>query len=416
MKRYILAMVAIAILVPAIHAQDDFDDIYYNPKKDNRTEDSYSKSRKQDKQSNYIADFGDVDVDQYNRRGDFYYATAIDTIGQQTENGEDFVYTQQIQKFYNPTIVVENADVLADLLEDSYGNVDIVIDNGYPAFTSVYTGGYAWTPSYYNWCMTPSWRWNHGCGTAYPSWIWGPSWTWGWDPYWAWSPSWSWGWGPSWGYYPPRPGWGPGHGLSYGYHRPNPGATRPVSPNAGWSANTRPGGVYNGRGGSSVSRRPTYGTSRPINGETYVSRPGHRVSSSASGVGGSGSGNTINGTRRWGGVDKSTVAADKKAGTVTNNNRGYGVGGSKSNGTGRGYSTGRPKTNTNSGYSTSRNNSNNNRSYDTTNSNRSYNTTNSNRSYNSGSSYRTGGNGGSGTGRATSGGGRGGGHRSGGRR
>ena len=50
-----------------------------------------------------------------------------DTIGLRAENGEDFpVYTQQIQKYYNPTIVLDNAELLADVLNNSYGNVDIV--------------------------------------------------------------------------------------------------------------------------------------------------------------------------------------------------------------------------------------------------------------------------------------------------
>ncbi len=76
-----------------------------------------------------------MDVDDYNRRG-FYYNSPVDTIGMSAEAElSDFVYTQQIQKYYNPTIVLDNSDMLADVLENSYGNVDIIInDFGIPSF------------------------------------------------------------------------------------------------------------------------------------------------------------------------------------------------------------------------------------------------------------------------------------------
>ncbi|MDE6337645.1 MAG: hypothetical protein K2L34_13860, partial [Muribaculaceae bacterium] len=119
------------------------DDIYYNPNKDKS---QTTATKKQKKQSNYIANMADMDVDLYNRR-DQYYVTPIDTIGRSVENGEDFVYTQQIQKYYNPTIVVDNADLLGDVLANAYGNVEIVInDAGLPVFTPYYS--YGWP--YYN--------------------------------------------------------------------------------------------------------------------------------------------------------------------------------------------------------------------------------------------------------------------------
>ena len=102
----------------------------------------------------------DMDVDTYNRRNQ-YYMSPVDTIGSRVENGEDFVYTQQIQKFYNPTIVVDNANVLADVLANSYGNVEIEINaGGLPVFTPYY--GYSW-PYYSNWGLSVSpWGWNVG--------------------------------------------------------------------------------------------------------------------------------------------------------------------------------------------------------------------------------------------------------------
>ncbi len=358
-----------------------------------------------------------MDVDEYNRRG-FYYETAVDTIGQAAENAEDFVYTQQIQKYYNPTIVVDNSDVLADILEDSYGNVEIVIDNGYPTFTSIYTGSYGWAPTYYNWCIRPSWTWNYAWGPVSWSWTWGPSWSWGWGygPSWAyypaWGPTWGPGWGPSWGYYPPRPPHPHHHHGYYSYNRP--GAGRPYAPNAGWSHNTRPGGNYNGvaaRPGSRPTRSPQ-ATGRPV---TNTNRNnGHRqrqtttVNRNNTPVNGTRVGNgkrtmqsskDISGQRVTNSVTNTpTLRTDK--GTSVKNNRTTTV--NKTNTT-----TARRRTTTttstdNRSYNTTTNRSN--RSYNTTNnrSNRNYNTTNnrsnsSNRSYNSGTarhssgSYRSGG-------------------------
>ena len=128
MRKIFLMLALMAVVVPALHAQD-FDDIYYNPKKDN----GQTAKKNSKKQSYYISDFSNVDVDEYNRRGT-YYTSPVDTIGANAEAGQDFVYTSQIQKYYNPTIIVDNADVLGDVLDNAYGNVEIVIDNGYPTF------------------------------------------------------------------------------------------------------------------------------------------------------------------------------------------------------------------------------------------------------------------------------------------
>ncbi len=189
MKNQLILSALVALGTPVLMAQGYFDDdIYYDPKKDQTT--SFQKKKKK---SNYIANMADMDVDTYNRRGEQYYATPIDTIGAYAENGEDFVYTQQIQKYYNPTIVVDNADVLGDLLANSYGNVEIVIDNnGLPIF-SPYTYS-PWSYRYYpGWGFNAGpWGWSVGFYDPWYSWNWG----WNWGPSWAWGPSW--GWGPSW--------------------------------------------------------------------------------------------------------------------------------------------------------------------------------------------------------------------------
>lgn len=247
MKKLLMALGVMAMSLTVAQAQ--YDDIYYNPKNDSDA--TRTTKQKKQKKSNYIADFSNMDVDAYNRAGDTYYATPVDTIGSRVGEDQDFVYTQQIQKYYNPTIVIDNADLLADVLNNSYGNVEVVINNnGIPMFSPYYSSVFYDYPFYSNRFWGPSWSWNWG-----PSWAWGPSWNWGWNwgPSWAWGPSWNWGWGPSWGW---GPGWRPGPVWGGGWHRPfyadyRPGAHRPVAPRPGWSYD-RPGGNYNG--GHNVGR------------------------------------------------------------------------------------------------------------------------------------------------------------------
>ncbi|MDE5883106.1 MAG: hypothetical protein K2H60_15405, partial [Muribaculaceae bacterium] len=180
MKHQLILSGFLLITTSTMLGQSYFDDdIYYNPNKDKS---QTTATKKQKKQSNYIANMADMDVDAYNRR-DQYYVTPIDTIGRGVENGEDFVYTQQIQKYYNPTIVVDNADLLGDVLANAYGNVEIVInDAGLPVFTPYYS--YGW-PYYNRWGFNVgTWGWNVSFYDPWYAWNWGPSW--GWGPSWAW--------------------------------------------------------------------------------------------------------------------------------------------------------------------------------------------------------------------------------------
>lgn len=259
-KRIQISIITLLACVSAIQAQDAFDDIYYNPKKSNTTT-----SSKSNKKSYYISDMGNMDVDAYNRRGEQYYVSSIDTIGSVVENGDDFVYTQQIQKYYNPTIVVDNANVLDDVLSNAYGNVDIIINNnGYPVFAPY--NYYSWNWPYYTSVWSPwSWgisfgplSWNIGWYSPWYSWNWGPAWGPGWGPGW-WGP----GPGPVWRPGPGGPGWGPGPRPMASW---SPGGNRPAAPRPGWSASTQPRpsmgmhqppvGNYNGggnRGGNRVN-------------------------------------------------------------------------------------------------------------------------------------------------------------------
>lgn len=378
MRKFILSIAMSALVIPMTYAQDDFDDIYYNPSA-NKNKTNTKKAGK--KQSNYIANFSEMDVDTYNSRG-FYYETPIDTIGSATENGEDFVYTQQVQKYYNPTIVIDNAAILEDVLENSYGNVDIQIRGGYPVFSSIYYDYYAWAPSYY-WWSYPSWRFGYVNGPF--------SWGWNVGPVWGYGPSWSWTWGPSWGWSYPHHHhhWGyPGHinrpHTHYAYNRP--GATRPVTPNSGWSHNTRPGGNY-----GSSSARPGSNVGHNTGGGRYGVTTGNNS--------GRGNRNTNMGRGRNGGNGTTSVTNRNNRVNRTETSKAT-TSTYKSNNTTTNYNSNRSYNNNSNGSS--------NRSYNsTTNSNRSYNT-GTNRS-SGGSSYRSGsGSSGRSSGGGSHGGGRGG--------
>lgn len=259
--RYLFLILGLGLCTSAF-AQSEYDDIYYNPQKDSKSSNFKGVTHGN---SNYVEDMSLVDVDAYNRRGESYYLTPIDTIGTGVGNGEDFVYTQKIQKFYNPTIVVNNADLLNDIINNSYGNVQIVYENNNPIIVSGFGGYY---PYYNNW-WGPGWNisWNWGWGPSWSwSWGWGPSWSWNYpyNPWYAgyWGPGW--GWGPAWG-------WGRPRDPYYAQHHWRPYGNGSVGPRPGWSHNTRPG--YNGshRGSSTV---------RPGSNMSVASRPeinaGHR--------------------------------------------------------------------------------------------------------------------------------------------
>ncbi len=256
MRKLLYCLTFMVLAAPLAANAQEYDDIYYNPKKDKTA--STSNNKKKKKKSYYIKDFENVDVDEYNRRGQ-YYSSPIDTIGARAENDEDFVYTQQIQKYYNPTIVIDNSDILEDVLQNSYGNVEIVFDNGLPTFAPYY--GYS-IPYYYGW--NDPWYWNWGPSWR-PSWAWGPSWSWGWGPSWAWGPSWNWGWGPSWAW---GPSWGPSWGWGGHHHHHadyRPGGRLPNRPGSNWASNTRPVGSRP-VGHPGGSRVPQYGNGNSNNG------------------------------------------------------------------------------------------------------------------------------------------------------
>lgn len=282
MKKAILLTIASLAFGFGANAYDYTDDIYYNP----RTETSSNKkvAKNNSGYSSNLVDFSTIDVDEYNRRGQYYYS-AVDTIGSYVESEPDFIYTTQIQKYYNPTIVTDNADVLNEVLNNSYGNVEIVYNyNGSPSFVpySYYNYPYYW--NYYNTWYSP-WSWNFNIGPFGFNFGWS-SW-YAWNPYWNWGPSWSWG--PSWGWAWNRPTWHPGWG--HGPHHPgwNPAPPRPMatySPGGRNNYGFNGGGLSNNRGNTFNGSASQGGASRP-GGVTANRRPAATTIQHGNNLGGS---------------------------------------------------------------------------------------------------------------------------------
>lgn len=249
------------------------DDIYYNPAKVKTEKVDKKKTTASNKKYNsnvaiyqpsdsFSFDSGsNRDIDEYNRRNQ--------TVAGQSSNDQldEFAYTRQIERFYNPEVVSGSND--AELQEYYYYSqtekpqttVNIYLQPNYRW----------WSPSwYYGWNNPWSWNWGWGYDPWLDPWYAGPSWSWnwGWGPAWSWGPSWNWGWGPAWGPswgWTPGPSWGWGHAPAY---RPSVGAMgthRPAMSTRYPSSNRRPSQNVSG----TTNRRPTNGSST-LNGQ----RPG----------------------------------------------------------------------------------------------------------------------------------------------
>lgn len=251
-KALLLSLVVVGSSVVLADEYDD--DIYYNPNRQTEFNDSY--------------DDGSVingrDVDEYNRFGG-YYETAVDTIGSGIASEQDFIYTTQIQKFYNPTIVVDNSETLSEVLENSYGNVDIILECGRPSFFTAYS--FPLTGIYFDW---NPWYWNYASNWAFYDVFYNP-WTW-----WYSTPGFCYnfwhsyfhpgvphypGWSPG---YPPHPH--PGNAPGPGYASWNPHGNNTYRVNGGWNAASAPGAnghrmtspMANGQRGNAVSGSGQY--------------------------------------------------------------------------------------------------------------------------------------------------------------
>lgn len=321
----LLAFLAIGGLCLANAQGYDDDDIYYNPSKAKKQTQKVKKTTAPavvdyPSADSYTPAPGagtDIDIDTYNRRGVF----AADTARTEARPASSFENTRNIERFYNPQVVVESPDqeLLTYYYSEPAPEVNIVINT--PGYW-----GWGYTPYYYGspwyWGTPRSW-WYYN-SWAYNPWVWGwgPSWSWTWGPSWGWGPSWSWGWGggyyPGGWNYPHRPGWA---------NRPV-GNSRPgYRPGSSVTGNHRPGYNTSGRypgyrpGSTSTDRNPGYrgggrGTNRS-NGSNYgrpsnnrnTSTPSYRNPSSGSYRGSGGSyggprGGSYGGSRSGGGAGR----------------------------------------------------------------------------------------------------------------
>lgn len=285
--RYIIAAVGLLAMAAPAMAQDYYDDIYGGPRKQSKAK---TKKQQQQTPAYQVADYApadsyapsgslQMDVDQYNRRGQFLVADSV--AADSTEIGDTFAYTRRIERFHNPDIVTESGDTtLCDYYYSTpqQTNVNVYVVDNSPYYP------YNWAWRYGN-----PWYWNV-YGPSYVGW---GGWYGGWyDPFWydpyPWGWSWGWTWAPGWGGWGPGWGWGWGHGPGWGWGWGPSVAWRPSTPSAGQPHRPTGSGMNSGRGhgsqyaGNSVGRPGNMG--RPSGGNGSVGtalRPGYSGTSSA---------------------------------------------------------------------------------------------------------------------------------------
>lgn len=343
--RSILSAAALAVTAGApLAAQDFYDDIYYDP----RTDDKPAVQQPAMRQHTPVvaADYPSADtyqlsaatgavrdVDEYNRRGIF----ADGTQGAQApaDSLTDFACTRRIERFYNPDVIVASDDpTLAQVYYAQPSEVNIIVNN---------PGGY-WGWGYnpyvytYGWYGSPSWYWS-SWGGPYWSWSWG--FTPGWGPGWGWG--WDWAYGPGWGAYPPPPG---GHHRPFHGNNRHPGALGRPSFGGGHmagnrpSTGARPGATrHPGVSGATVARPgQTSGGFRPSTGmrPSTTSRPSHSSGYRPGAVnGGSHRQQPSTVTRPTQTVNRHTTSTVTRQQSSPSYNRGSSSGGGFRNGGGR---------------------------------------------------------------------------------
>lgn len=212
------------------------DDIYYNPSKSKKTQTATvittTSDLDYDGPTYQVYSSDTRDVDEYNRRGGIYKTDTIVSSDSLRSNSDVFAYTERLERFDNPTIIIASSD---SRLKELYYSDDVDIYIGTPT-TYVSFGGFYdpwYSPYYSSWYYNP-WRWNWG-------------WSWGWntfDPWWGgyygscWGPHYyGWGgwhdhWGPShWGGPSHWDGWRHRPAYSDGGRRPFGGNNRTYSNN-----------------------------------------------------------------------------------------------------------------------------------------------------------------------------------------
>ncbi|MDD6869058.1 MAG: hypothetical protein PUE39_05825 [bacterium] len=245
-KYFFIAMSVLA--VSSAFAQDYYDDdIYYDASKEKKpvkveaTPDAYIYPDK-------AVDFNEPvyeaynaglrDVDEYNRRGGIYAVRdSVPTDSVSAVDSDVFQYTERLERFDNPSIVVLSGD---DRLQELYYANDVNIYIGTPTtFVSPFAAPYVSWNSWYGWDY--GWTW------GYTPYYYRPYYSWGYyDPYWY-SPYYSWNW--CWGYpyhhhhhhyhyYDYHP-----HHWDYAWHSPrryNDGGSRSYGGNRSGISSRRP--------------------------------------------------------------------------------------------------------------------------------------------------------------------------------
>ena len=252
-------LLAIILSVSFDVCSQDYDDIYYNSSKSKKKESqkvSDNKSTSIMDETGYDYGYYDNmrDVDEYNRR---YSSTESVSYDSTTVNNQgDFVYTDRIRRFHNPTVIVETND--PELAEVYYVTTtpDVNLIIGTPV-------NY-WDPFWYDWYYHPTYLWRVG-------WY-GPSW---YSSWYGWGWSWSFGWDWCYPVHHHHHGWHPGvphhpgHGVG---HAPSPRPTYNAGGRRPYVGNTVTGGS------SSGGRRPSVSTYSRTNGENVKNNSGRRPS------------------------------------------------------------------------------------------------------------------------------------------
>lgn len=195
------------VLTPMVMSGQSYydDDIYYNPSKVKKTETPEVVRPQNVETAEFDAPTYQVyttsprDIDEYNRRNARLSPSdsiPSDSIAS-TYNPDMFQYTERMERFDNPTLVVSSND---SRLKELYYTDNVNIYVGTPSVTWSFGGFYdPWYSPY-----RPSWYWG--------SW----DWSWGWSacrPYYGWyDPFWE----PSYGYY----GWGYSWGYPHHHYHP----------------------------------------------------------------------------------------------------------------------------------------------------------------------------------------------------
>lgn len=310
-SRLLLCIAVAMTLAAPVRAlvYDDYDDIYYNADKarekaEKKAIETAKKAQENAQRAaqvaaaanyvpNEVVDYADpstisvdtsgglnVDIDTYNRRGQFLVADTI--VAEPTVDADTYAYTRRIERFYNGDVVNASGD---QTLIDSYysapesPDINVYVINSTPFAYGAYNP-YSWYNPWNSWAWTsPYWS----------SWYYSPSWsfTWGYDPWF----SWGFGWGPSWGW--GAPSWRP-------VPPPHPGVHRPIYGNGGgnWAVNApgsmRPHPTSTGSASSSTRRPGAFsaGANTTLTRPGSVSRPGSTHSSNTPTTRPGGSGTT----------------------------------------------------------------------------------------------------------------------------